>query len=121
MDARDLGRISGAGEQGGLVANGNAVPHPSLDVGVGGIAYEQDPAAVRRFRQTIAKAGEKLIVLSTRETGRPTWETRQELGQTLGVQWMVSDARVGLSMVRLSCGRFAEAEQAARSVVLTEA
>ncbi|MBK6580118.1 MAG: aldehyde dehydrogenase family protein [Sandaracinaceae bacterium] len=35
------------------------------------IPWPSRAAAVRRFRQALAKAGETLIVLSTRETGRP--------------------------------------------------
>ena len=55
-------------------------------------------AAVRRFRQTLAKAGEKLIVLSTRETGRPSWETRQELGQTLlALEQLIEEGPVRLA------------------------
>lgn len=40
-------------------------------------------ASVRRFRQAVAKGRERLVNLATRETGKPIWEARAEVIDTL--------------------------------------
>jgi acyl-CoA reductase-like NAD-dependent aldehyde dehydrogenase len=39
--------------------------------------------AVRRFRQAVAKGRDRLVSLITRETGKPIWESRTEVIETL--------------------------------------
>ncbi len=39
--------------------------------------------AVRRFRQAVAKGRDRLVSLVTRETGKPIWESRTEVIETL--------------------------------------
>lgn len=40
-------------------------------------------SAVRRFRQAVAKGRERLVIMATRETGKPVWEARAEVIDTL--------------------------------------
>jgi succinylglutamic semialdehyde dehydrogenase len=53
-------------------------------------------AAVRRFRQAIAKGRERLVNLATRETGRPIWEARVEVIDTLKALDLLVDGGVNL-------------------------
>lgn len=53
-------------------------------------------AAIRRFRQALAKNRERLVTLITRETGKPLWEARQEVIETLKTLDHLLDRGVGL-------------------------
>lgn len=58
-------------------------------------------ALVHRFREQVAAAAEPLARLITRESGKPLWEARQEVGASLRVVDLYLDDGLGLIAPRL--------------------
>ncbi|MCB9741674.1 MAG: aldehyde dehydrogenase family protein [Alphaproteobacteria bacterium] len=62
----------------------DAVDHARLAARIWRRVGLNDRAAVlRRFRSALTKSAERVVRLITRETGKPFWEARQELANTL--------------------------------------
>ncbi|MCB9759420.1 MAG: aldehyde dehydrogenase family protein [Alphaproteobacteria bacterium] len=74
-------------------------------------------AVVRRFRQALTKNAERITRLLTRETGKPFWEARQELGETLLAVEHLLDQGVGLLAPRIEEASLARADFVPRGAV----
>ncbi|MCP4809385.1 MAG: aldehyde dehydrogenase [Proteobacteria bacterium] len=62
----------------------DAVDHARVAARIWGAVPLTDRAhGLRRFRQAIAKGRERLVSMITRETGKPIWESRSEVIETL--------------------------------------
>lgn len=75
----------------------DAVEHASLAARLWRrIGLNDRAAVVRRFRQALTRNADRIVRLITRETGRPFWEARQELAETLIAVEHFLDAGVAL-------------------------
>ncbi len=62
----------------------DAIDHARLAARIWGTVSVPDRATcLKRFRQAVAKSRERLVQIITRETGKPVWESRSEVIETL--------------------------------------
>lgn len=81
------------------------------------VSVNDRAAAVRRFRQALTRHGERVITLTARETGRPLWEVRMELGQALVALEHLLDEGVGLLAPRVLTQAVGRSDLLPRGVV----
>lgn len=81
------------------------------------ISLNDRAAALRRFREGLARHQERLARLMTRETGRPLWETRQEVLATMRAVDLFLDDGIASLAPRVFEDIGARSDRVARGVV----
>ncbi len=81
------------------------------------LSYPERSTAVRRYRETLAKAQERFASLIARESGKPLWESRQEVISAIRAVDLLLEEGLGLLQARVLDENEARSDYQPRGVV----